>query len=160
MTTLLLQTKRLKIREFAIDDWLAVHSYASDPDVTKYVEWGPNSETDSKNFVDWAIQSSTIQPRLDFEFALSIKPEQILIGAASLHVSNPTNREGWLGYCLNKRFWNRGFAKEAAQALIVLGFQNLDRIEYLPLLILRMLIQHRCWLRLACSTKGNLEAIS
>jgi len=47
-----IRTKRLVLREFQVDDWQSVHEYASDEDVIRYVEWGPNSEADSKNFVE------------------------------------------------------------------------------------------------------------
>jgi [ribosomal protein S5]-alanine N-acetyltransferase len=49
-TDLLLMTERLILRDFDRADRKAVHSYASDPDVVRYVEWGPNSEEETKNF--------------------------------------------------------------------------------------------------------------
>ncbi|MTI71835.1 MAG: GNAT family N-acetyltransferase [Firmicutes bacterium] len=32
------------------------------------------------------------------------------------------NQEGWKGYCFNKDYWKKGFAPEAAKALVEFGF--------------------------------------
>ena len=58
------------LRDFVPEDWQSVHCYACDPDVVKYVEWGPNTEADSQGFVDRVIELSKIEPRVDFELAL------------------------------------------------------------------------------------------
>jgi RimJ/RimL family protein N-acetyltransferase len=102
-----------------------VHSYAADADVVRYVEWGPNTEADSKNFVERVIELGRVSPRVDFELAVISARENELVGAASIHISNALNREGWIGYCLNKRFWGQGIATEAATALIAFGFAQL-----------------------------------
>ena len=41
-------------------------------------------------------------------------------------MSDPENRSGWIGYCLNRSFWNQGFATEAAGMLVKFGFAELD----------------------------------
>jgi ribosomal-protein-alanine N-acetyltransferase len=121
-----IKTERLHLRNFRADDWLAVHSYASDPEVVRFVEWGPNTEDVSQNFVQRVIQLSQADPRVDFELAIVLSDENILVGAASIHVSHPANQEGWIGYCLNRQFWGRGIASEAADALISFGFSALQ----------------------------------
>ena len=113
------------LRDFCVDDWHSVHCYAADPDVVRFVEWGPNTEDDTKDFVSRAIQMSQINPRVDFELALVSVQENAVIGAASIHISQLANREGWIGCCLNKRFWGLGIATEAAKALVSFGFTEL-----------------------------------
>jgi RimJ/RimL family protein N-acetyltransferase len=41
-------------------------------------------------------------------------------------VSDPENREGWIGYCLNRDFWGKGYGTEVARALITFGFEQLN----------------------------------
>ncbi len=59
-----LETARLVLREFRERDWQAVHEYASDPEVVRYVEWGPNTETETRSFVRRAISHQDEQPEM------------------------------------------------------------------------------------------------
>jgi ribosomal-protein-alanine N-acetyltransferase len=122
MMNLPLQTPRLLLRDFVEDDWRAVQRYAADPEVVRYMEWGPNSEADTRNYVELVIASQKDQPRLDFDLAVTLRADDRLIGAGGLHVSNPHNREGWIGYVLNRECWGQGLATEAARALLTFGF--------------------------------------
>ena len=75
-----LETDRLILRGFEEGDWQAVHDYASDPEVVRYVEWGPNTEEESKNYIQVAISHQQEQPRRIYNFALILKAEKRLIG--------------------------------------------------------------------------------
>jgi RimJ/RimL family protein N-acetyltransferase len=72
------------------------------------------------------ILSSQANPRLEFELAVILRGTKQLAGAASIHISNIQNKEGWIGYCLNKRYWGQGIATEAALALVDFGFKKLN----------------------------------
>jgi RimJ/RimL family protein N-acetyltransferase len=122
MTTL--ETNRLVLREFEAGDWEAVHEYASDPQVVRYVEWGPNSEEDTRAFLQYALTPPE-QPRRQCSLAIVLKAEGRLIGGCSIAVSNPEQREGWIGYIFNRDFWGQGYATETARALVAFGFEQL-----------------------------------
>lgn len=47
----LLTTARLHLRDYEEDDWRRVHEYASDAEVCRYMEWGPNSADDTREFM-------------------------------------------------------------------------------------------------------------
>jgi RimJ/RimL family protein N-acetyltransferase len=113
------------LRDLKEDDWQSVHSYASDPEVVRYMDWGPNTEEETRNFSQRAIASQREQPRRNYTLAIVLKGEDRLIGSCGLHVSNTDNREGWLGYCLNRDYWKKGYATETAQALLAVGFKQL-----------------------------------
>lgn len=51
MCTKFLETERLYLREFQIDDFAAVHEYSSLPDFSQYELWGPNIEPHSRQFM-------------------------------------------------------------------------------------------------------------
>ncbi|MEH2199386.1 GNAT family N-acetyltransferase [Nostoc sp.] len=46
-----LETERLILRDFVESDWPAVHQYASDREVVRYLTFGPNNEEDTKKFL-------------------------------------------------------------------------------------------------------------
>jgi [ribosomal protein S5]-alanine N-acetyltransferase len=125
LTVLPIKTKRFLLRDFQAEDWTAVHMYAADPDVVQYMDWGPNSEDETKKFIDLAIKSSQFKPRMDFELAIIDSDTNELIGGAGIHIANAQHRAGWMGYCLNKKYWGKGFATEAATALLSFGFTQL-----------------------------------
>lgn len=123
MTTL--ETERLLLREFEESDWEAVHEYGSDPEVVKYLSWGPNTEQETRDFVARQIGSQREEPRKRYGFAVVLKAQNQLIGSVELTVLSPGNREGWIGYCFTRRFWGKGYATEAARTIIAFGFKEL-----------------------------------
>ena len=49
-----------------------------------------------------------------------------MIGACGIHISSPSNREGWIGYCYNRKYWGDGYATEVAIVIIGFGFKHLN----------------------------------
>jgi ribosomal-protein-alanine N-acetyltransferase len=120
-----IKTERLLLRDLKESDWQAVHEYASDAEVVRYMDWGPNSEQETKDFIQRAIQAQKEQPRRNYTLAITVQAENRLIGSCGIHVSNVENREGWIGYSLNRHFWLKGYATETARALVDFGFRKL-----------------------------------
>jgi ribosomal-protein-alanine N-acetyltransferase len=123
MTTL--ETERLILREFEESDLQAIQEYASDPEVVRYMEWGPNTEKDAREFLQRAFDQRQKQPRSDYGLAVVLKSENQLIGSGGIHIVNADHKEAELGYCFNRRFWGQGYATEAARAFVALGFAEL-----------------------------------
>jgi RimJ/RimL family protein N-acetyltransferase len=119
-----LTTKRLRIREFQTSDWRAVHAYASDPETVKFMDWGPNTESDTKEFVKRAIQFQSSKPRIQYELAIALRATGKLIGGCGLE-ERPTRKEGVIGYCLNRSYWGKGYGTEATRGLLDFGFNRL-----------------------------------
>lgn len=117
------QTERLILREFSRDDWRAVHLYASDAAVVQFMDWGPNTEEETRGFLLRVMAAQTESPRQVYELAITRGEDGRLIGGVSLH--REAHFQAALGYCLNRRFWGQGFAAEAAQALCGYGFREL-----------------------------------
>ena len=120
-----IETARLLLREFEEDDWRAVHEYGSDPEVVTFVPWGPNTEEESRDFIARQIALQGEHPRNHYGFAVILKHQNQLIGSIGLNVTSRDNREGWIGYCFTRSLWRRGYATEAAQAVVAFGFKQL-----------------------------------
>ncbi len=120
-----LETPRLLLREFEKGDWQAVHEYASDPTVVRYAHWGPNSEAQTRSFIQRALSLQEEEPRSNFEFAVVLVEGDRLVGACGNRVSNPEAREGDIGYVFGQRFWGQGYGTEAARRLLRFGFDEL-----------------------------------
>lgn len=115
-----LETERLIIREFVPEDLEAVHAYASDPLVTRYMIWGPNTEAETREYIRSMIDMQNQSPRQSYELAVVLRDTGQVLGGCGIHLTGP--RQGEIGYCFNPLFWKRGYTSEAAAALLRLGF--------------------------------------
>lgn len=115
-----IETQRLQIRRLKLDDWKAVHAYTSDVDVMTYILdfEGRLTEEQAQQFV---AENTDDQARA---FALILKGECQLIGHMLFHPwFGPRTYE--IGWVLHKRYHGRGYATEAATALLRYGFETL-----------------------------------
>lgn len=119
-----LATERLVLRDFAWSDQEALHSFASDPIVTRFMDWGPNDIHDTVAFLTMAVAQSSHRQRTEFEFA-TVLADGRLIGSVSIRITNQQHQQGEIGYILDPAFWSQGYATEAARALLEFGFGSL-----------------------------------
>lgn len=120
-----LATQRLTLRDFEEGDWEAVHAYACDPEVVRYMTWGPNSEEDTRAFIARKLEDRRQEPRTTHDLAVVLTSKGRVIGSCGLVVPRPGTGEGWIGYCYHRDYWGRGFATEAARAIVGFGFEEL-----------------------------------
>ena len=119
MSTLPIDTERLRIRLFTADDWQAVHAYTSDPVVMTYVPEGVMTEEQTRQFI---AGSMTEDART---YAVDLKAEDRLIGHVGFHPwFAPRIYE--LGWVFHPRYHRQGYATEAAAALLRHGFASLS----------------------------------
>lgn len=117
-----LQTERLILREIEHGDAEAMQGYAADPEVVKYMVWGPNTLEQTRAFCSGQLDIQRVRDRRDFEMAMIDRASGDLIGGVGLRVQNTTQREGDIGYVLRRDAWGRGLATEAARAMLEFGF--------------------------------------
>ncbi len=121
-----IETTRLILRPFKASDFEQVHEYASDPPVTQFQHWGPNSEEATREFLGraqaWANESN---PQ-NFEFAIVVRDGTRVIGGCGVQARRAAFREYEIGWTLNRQFWRRGIGTEAARALVGFAFEKLD----------------------------------
>jgi [ribosomal protein S5]-alanine N-acetyltransferase len=120
----MLTTQRLCLRGFRADDWQAVHAYATDPEVVRYVPGEFPSEADIREAVRSWMNGQADSPA-HYDFAVTVHPDDFVIGWCCLQINASDFRLGELMYVFNRNYWKRGYAFEATQAVLVYGFTNL-----------------------------------
>jgi|SRR5581483_6489129 len=110
----ILTTERLVLRRPALTDATDIYAYAHDPEVTRYMVWLTHREiTESIAFLE------TCGPRWEageeYCWAITITPEDHAIGMIGCRVRE---YDADFGYVLNRECWGRGYATEAAQAVV------------------------------------------
>jgi len=113
---------RVLLRPFAVCDVPAVLAYASDPEVTRHLQWDA--------YDDPATAGSFIRSTLNggetwFARAIVLREKDAVIGGADLRVVSPPDRRAELGYGLARAYWGCGYATEAAGLLVRFGFERL-----------------------------------
>lgn len=121
-----LETERLVIRDWMFKDVDEAQKYASDPEVSKYMDWGPNSIRETKDFIREAISSAKEKPRRAYELSIEYKLVNKVIGGIGLSIKDLSYSTAMLGYALNKDYWSKGIVSEASKEMLRFAFSDLD----------------------------------
>jgi len=117
------RTARLILRDFESSDFDAIHGYASDPEVTRYMFYGPRTVAETRGYLQRMLASNREQPRLVWELAVLDISAGRLVGACDLTLENPDAAD--LGFILSRDVWGLGYATEVARAMVRAGFEQL-----------------------------------
>ncbi|NEO29512.1 MAG: GNAT family N-acetyltransferase [Symploca sp. SIO3C6] len=115
-----LETARLKLRKFTLDDADDLYRIYDNPEVMKYVGNGARTRKETE-----AGLLSMIQHWQQHDFgmwAVIHQQDHILIGRCGLCFLDKTT-EVELGYLFDKFYWGRGLATEASLAALKYGFE-------------------------------------
>lgn len=125
MTTVELAGERLLLREVTLDDWPAVHEWASRSEACRYQTWGPNTPEETRAHVERVVTAANAEPRADFTLLAVLKNSGRVVGHVSLMVRSRQFRTGEIAYIVHPDVWGHGIASEMAQLLVGWGFDEL-----------------------------------
>jgi ribosomal-protein-alanine N-acetyltransferase len=127
----ILRTERLVLRDFAADDWPAVFAYQNDPRYLRFYERESVTERQCQAFVYQFILWQGELPRVKAQLAITLADTGQVIGNVGVRRDNAEEPIADMGYELNPRHWRRGYASEAARAIVDFGFGawGLERIH-------------------------------
>lgn len=120
-----LHTARLRLRPFTDADADAIFALHSSRSVLRYWDappWKQRAQAERFIAVCRQIEEEGTGARLAIERAA----EGVFIGWCSLRNWDPVHRSAKLGYILDDAAWGRGFATEAAGAVLRWAFEALD----------------------------------
>ncbi len=113
-----IKTERLTLKPHGIQYLDTVYEYAKDPENTKYMLFLPDdSIEDTIRFLEDAACEWQKQEPSYYEFAIYNQQTREIAGSAGIYF-NDTKDEAEFGWIVSKKYWNRGIASEAAQALL------------------------------------------
>lgn len=121
---MIIETKRLILRPWALSDADSLYEYAKDPDIGPIAGWKTHKNVEeSKHIIETVFNEKEC-------YAVCVKTDNKAIGAIALKLNGSTDMtdrddECELGYWIGKPFWGNGYIPEAANALIRRGFEDL-----------------------------------
>jgi [ribosomal protein S5]-alanine N-acetyltransferase len=118
-----LETERLIFRGWQKGDFEAAHAFAGNPANVIYMEWGPNTEDDTRKFIKRAIKWNR-KNLTEYAYAVILKESGKLIGSCDISIKS--RNEASLGWILHKDYWKQGLGTQLAQELIRFGFEELN----------------------------------
>jgi len=114
----MINTSRLLIRQFQEQDTISLFEYLSNPIIYRFEPGEPISLEKAKELTRERAHSTDFQ-------AVILKSTQKMVGHLYFKQTEPWELSTWeLGYIFNPAFHGKGYATEAAQALIHYGFNH------------------------------------
>jgi RimJ/RimL family protein N-acetyltransferase len=122
---ILLETARLRLRRFTVDDADALVELDSDPEVMRYITGGRPTPREAyvNGFLPRWLEIYEQQPLLGY-WAAECLPGWEFLGWFHLRDDRIEPEYLELGYRLRRAEWGRGYATEGARALLKHGFMR------------------------------------
>lgn len=119
-----LTTDRLILRELRLSDFEALCAIESDPALFRY-EPGPYTPEQTRSRLETTIEWAGDLPRKRYKFGITVKPDDRVIGRISLSEISTESREWEIGWTVARQEWGKGYASEAAKAVLHFAFTGL-----------------------------------
>ncbi len=122
-----LETEKLILRDIGKGDETAITKYANSLNISQFTQLIPYPYTkeDANWFVNHCIIEQQKTPRTSYELAITLKPNDELIGVMGLTRIDLFSEVGTIGYWLAEDFWRQGITTQAAKKIIEFGFNEL-----------------------------------
>ena len=120
----MIETERLLLRAYTMDDFNALYEIMSDPETMQHYP-APFDEERTRRWIAWNLENYA---QYGFGlWAVVLKESGAFIGDCGITIQNIDGEMlPEIGYHINKNYWRRGFAKEAARAVRDWVFTNTD----------------------------------
>ena len=118
----MIETQRSILRKYTLDDFDALYEIMSDPETMQHYP-APYDEEKTRNWITWNLDN---YEKYGFGlWAVILKETGEFIGDCGITLQNIDGEIlPEIGYHIHKKYWRRGFAKEAARAVRNWGFRN------------------------------------
>ena len=117
-----LESERLFYRKFKHDDFPVVFDWLGNVENMKYRRGEPRSESETNEYLKWAIANADAKECINYEYAVVLKADDSLIGAATL-MYLPDDPE--IGWTVHRNYWRQGYGTEIGDTMLKLGFDTL-----------------------------------
>lgn len=120
----MIRTQRLLLRPLCRDDLPHLQAYAIRPEFYRYLPIPEQTPQTVAVFLEQQLVEATGERK---SWVLGIEPHEIghLVGTVRISIVSAENRSADMGYALNSDFYGRGYATEAARAVLSFGFREL-----------------------------------
>lgn len=118
-----LKTERLILRKFTVDDYSDMfNNWANDENVTRFLTWQPHESLQATRQLleGWC---AAYENNNAYNWAMEFEGQ--VIGNISVVRISDKSEYAELGYCMSRKYWNKGLMTEAARAVIDFLFSEI-----------------------------------
>ena len=119
-----LETERLILRQFKIEDYVEMYNnWACEDAVTKFLTWQTHTNQDVTKSVlaDWISKYAN---KDFYNWAIELKEENRLIGNISVVSLREETLSAILGYCMGSKWWGKEIMPETGKAVLKYLFEE------------------------------------
>ncbi len=123
-----LVTDRLILRALSLEDVEDFYQYAKKPHIGPMAGWAPHES------LHYSFEILKVMIKEDEVWAITIKPNQNMVGTIGLHVRNFENalaNQKEIGYVIDDLYWGKGYMKEAVSKVLEYAFETLELTKVL-----------------------------
>jgi len=118
-----IETDRLRLRPLREQDAGALNAMESREDVTRWLYWDPRTPAETEQSLQMRIGRTHLTREGDaLELAVEQADSGELLGTVTLMYRSELHRQGEIGFVLHPDHHGQGYAREAAAAMLRLGF--------------------------------------
>ncbi|WP_029700979.1 GNAT family N-acetyltransferase [Lacrimispora indolis] len=125
MEDYIIETEQLALRELTMNDFKAWHQIFSDQETMQYYPSAFDMDK-TRSWIDWSLENYS---RYGFGlWAIILKETNQFIGDCGITMQNihgDGNLFPEIGYHIDKQFWCKGYASQAAKACLRYAFENM-----------------------------------
>lgn len=113
-----LETKRVILRKFDLNDLDDMFALYSDRTVNEFLPWFPHESIEkTRNFLNNILLKEYEKP-IGYWYAIQLKENNRVVGFVVLHNIDAEIGSGELGYALLQEYWGKGLVAECCLAVV------------------------------------------
>jgi aminoglycoside 6'-N-acetyltransferase len=121
-----LDTERLRLRSFVVEDAPRIAAYRSEPEVARYQSWtAPYTEEQAAQLVASMVEAPVGVPGTWYQIAITLRSTGELIGDSGICVSLASPSVAEIGFTLAPEFQRQGYGTEAMRRILRLLVEEL-----------------------------------
>ncbi len=126
---MIIETKRLILREMRPSDAADLLEYQSNPEIVRYIPWPVGNPETVQRHIEKTLASSKSLPEEEGECLVlvwELKESGKVIGQSNISIQSLEHRRGEVGWVTHQDFQRQGYAYEASLAMLNFGFEELN----------------------------------